>query len=368
MISLTLKKIVFGSAEFDDSERYLEFQYKFLSIVLWFGTIATAVFVVGVLAEKNPIPQNHMISMCLFTAFSILFSLIMRGRKHLFIYVAMAYEFVCLLEYTSALYYVPMDEFRVIWFFTNIPGVYLLLGPRAGIFITLVTVIGLAIGNRYLIRPYSDNAVATIVVSISYLSIFFYMFVQTALSFANALTLSNKKLYFLAMHDQLTGVYNSLAYYQKSDSFIQEAKKEDLSYAVLFVDLDHFKSINDQYGHEAGDIVLKSVASCMTNNLGKDGILGRIGGEEFCILLKNTDKYESTIVAERIRSAIENLMPTINTDMKIRITASIGVAHSKDLPNSSSVKEIQKKADEAMYYAKKTGRNRVSCLENVDSK
>ena len=356
-----LKHLLFGKVEFEASEEYLEFQFKFLCIVILAGAALTGLLVLGSHSDVNSIHPSHVRSMTLFTLGSMLFWLSLRGRKTWFLRVGWPYEIFCLLEYSSALYYVSADEFRVIWFLTNIPGVYLLLGQRAGLIISSLTAVGLAFANPHLPAPYSPNALATLLASVIYLALFFHVYADRSMSYFLRMHESNTQLYQLAMHDLLTGVLNARAYYQTCDKLIHLAKRAGSPYAVLFIDLDHFKSVNDVHGHAAGDLVLKSAAQCIGQHIRSSDLLGRIGGEEFSIFLPNTDLDSAKRVAESIRQKIEALSIEIAPGQCLRITASIGVARNQH--SDQTLKEIQQQADSAMYQAKKGGRNRVSCFE-----
>lgn len=356
-----LSTLLFGQITFESNEEYLEFQFKFLCIVIVAGAILTGLLVIGSHSAVNPIDSNHVRSMSIFTWGSLGLWLLLRGRKTWFIGLAWSYECLCLLEYISALYYVSEDEFRVVWFLTNIPGVYLLLGCRPGMVITACTALGLALGNAYLPAPYSPNAMATLLSSVIYLGIFFHLYANRAISFYLRMRESNRELYRLAMHDHLTGVFNAKAYYQFCDQLISLAGRSAAPYSVLFIDLDHFKAVNDTYGHATGDKVLQSAAHCIGKSIRSSDSLGRVGGEEFSVFLPNTTQESALGVAENIRRAIESLNIEIAELGTLRITASIGVAGN--LPEVSAMQEIQKRADQAMYKAKRAGRNRVAYLD-----
>lgn len=323
-------RLIFGDAAFQGSEEYLEFQFKFLCIVILAGALLTGLLVVGSHSGANPIHEAHVRSMTAFTLGSVLFWLLLRGRKGWFRQVAWAYEVFCLLEYTSALYYVSEDEFRVVWFFTNIPGVYLLLGQRVGFVITVLTALGLLLGNAYLPRPYSPNAIATLLAALAFLGLFFHAYAARSVSYFQRLQASNQKLYYLAMHDQLTGVLNARAYYQSCDQLIRLASRTRAPYSVLFIDLDHFKSVNDTYGHAVGDLVLKTAAECLTHTVRASDLLGRVGGEEFSVFLPNTDASQAVGVAEKIRLALAERAIPAAPGTALQVTASIGVAPSRE--------------------------------------
>ncbi|MDE2585446.1 MAG: GGDEF domain-containing protein, partial [Betaproteobacteria bacterium] len=176
---------------------------------------------------------------------------------------------------------------------------------------------------------------------------------------------SNARLYDLAMHDPLTGAFNARAYYQIGDQLIMAARRTESPYSVLFVDLDHFKSVNDTYGHAAGDTVLKACATCIAGNIRASDIIGRVGGEEFSLFLPATDIEAALQVAEKIRLAIETLEIPIAPERNLRISASIGVARSQQ--HDQTLQDIQRQADTAMYQAKSAGRNRVSCFTAASS-
>ncbi len=360
-----LSRFFFGRVDFPEGEEFREFQFKFLTVLLLFGGITTGLFLWLIESSISPpLSETHMRSMRWFTATSFVLWAALRGRKHWFLAIAWTYEIASLIELFSAAIYVPNDELRILWLFTNIPGVYLLLGRLAGGIMTAFIVIGFVAINPYVASPYSPNAIATGVIAMIYFAVFFHAYARQSIWFFVRMRDSNRKLHELATRDTLTGVLNARAYYEICDSMIRVAQRNHAPYAVLFVDLDHFKSVNDTYGHAAGDIVLKSVADCLTRNLRASDALGRIGGEEFCIFLPNTDMEGAKHLAEGIRTAIEALMPSIG-DRQLKITASIGVARNQH--SEQTMKEIQQQADQAMYRAKAGGRNRVSAFDELDA-
>lgn len=171
---------------------------------------------------------------------------------------------------------------------------------------------------------------------------------------------ANKQLQFLANNDPLTGVLNVRAYHKTCEKMINLAKRNDATFSVLFVDLDHFKNINDTFGHDAGDLVLKATSNCIINTCRKSDVIGRVGGEEFSIFLPETDSAGAIKFAEKLCANIEILNPSITEDNEIKVTASIGVATK--MAHHKTITDIQRDADHAMYHAKKNGRNRVSYL------
>lgn len=355
-----LSQWLFGPVQFQEREEYREFQYKLLIVLMVSGALLTAVLLLTVHMGVNPMDTAHVRAMTVFTILATVLWWVLRGHKGRFVTVAWLYELVCLLEYTSALVHVPQDELRIIWFYINVPGVYLLLGQRAGMVITGLTVTGLALGNAHLSAPYSIHAMATGILSLVYLGLFFHVYADRLLSYFARMRESNDMLGELATRDALTGIYNARAYQDMCNQQLASARRRQSPCAVLFVDLDHFKAINDQHGHLAGDKVLTDVAHCLARQLRSTDVLGRVGGEEFSILLPDTTVEAARQVADTIRLAIENLMPDTGSGKRLRVTASIGVTgHQSD---GETMESIQQRADQAMYAAKQQGRNRVSVL------
>lgn len=160
----------------------------------------------------------------------------------------------------------------------------------------------------------------------------------------------------LAMTDELTNLYNRRAFMLTLDREIATAVRFNRDLAVLAMDIDYFKKVNDRYGHSGGDTVLQFFATEALKNIRTQDTLGRIGGEEFAIILPETNIDEAKIIAERFRSAVEQI--SIEHDLgAIKFTVSIGIAGFDEL--SSNSKLIVNNADAALYAAKGAGRNQV---------
>ncbi|MBL1277909.1 MAG: diguanylate cyclase [Ectothiorhodospiraceae bacterium] len=167
---------------------------------------------------------------------------------------------------------------------------------------------------------------------------------------------SNQQLEVLAHTDELTKLPNRRHFLTILDSELARAKRHNTSLSIAYMDLDHFKQVNDTYGHEAGDAVLLSVAKVLSVNLRTEDSIGRIGGEEFCICLPGADVSHSLEPCERYRSLIQNLQ--IHTSSQIlTVTASFGL--TSFLPDTDDSIRLLARADEALYQAKQYGRNRV---------
>jgi diguanylate cyclase (GGDEF)-like protein len=162
-------------------------------------------------------------------------------------------------------------------------------------------------------------------------------------------------MYALAMTDELTGVPNRRAVLARLEPLLRRSDSEPCS--ILIIDIDHFKTVNDHHGHPAGDEVLKVVAEKVRTAVSEPAFFGRLGGEEFLIVLPGTGLEEARQVAESFRERIESVDTARWFSDRRHITASIGVAvshPSKDTPSS-----MLKRADSALYAAKRSGRNCV---------
>lgn len=161
----------------------------------------------------------------------------------------------------------------------------------------------------------------------------------------------------LATHDGLTGVFNRRHFLVLAEKEMQRQQRYGCCFSIIICDLDHFKQINDQYGHLVGDLILQRVAKACLSNLRKTDILGRFGGEEFIFLLPETNLAGAQWMAERIRFAIENL-PLTDVQASTGVTASFGVTCTEG-SKSTQLKDLIHQADEALYRAKSEGRNKV---------
>jgi diguanylate cyclase (GGDEF)-like protein len=177
----------------------------------------------------------------------------------------------------------------------------------------------------------------------------------------NALHEANIQLAHIASVDELTGIANRQHFRTEAQRELNRLKQDNQTASMILIDLDYFKRVNDTYGHGAGDFVLKSIAEPIRQSLRPKDLLGRMGGEEFFILLTETNVNSAANIAERIRQALESLELHYDGNM-IKITASLGVAELNKHENWSNLEDLDdltSRADQALYRAKEHGRNRV---------
>ena len=172
----------------------------------------------------------------------------------------------------------------------------------------------------------------------------------------------NKELTFLATRDALTGCLNRRAFSDRFKLLFDSAREDRGDLVCIMVDLDHFKQVNDNFGHSVGDEVIIMLAEVLKANTRKEDLVGRYGGEEFCVILPGMSLDQATTVAERIRLRIKD-ESSKRYENGPRVTASIGLACMRDNPEDPGALNIF--ADEALYCAKENGRNRVVTYDAI---
>ncbi|MBR7800647.1 GGDEF domain-containing protein [Undibacterium fentianense] len=218
--------------------------------------------------------------------------------------------------------------------------------------LSLARILGLMLAPANSVSMFAPTGVTPIV-------LLFASVAQMSMSFAFLLMINFRlahQLNTLATTDSLTGLLNRRSFEKQAQRELQYSKRTNLPVSLLVIDVDHFKRINDESGHLAGDEVLRQLAQLMTNAVRTNDYIARYGGEEFCILLPNTQSEQAHILAERIRILFSQLDIAWH-DKKLTCTVSIGVTDS-----SAGIEEFESllsTADQAMYAAKRAGRNRV---------
>lgn len=172
------------------------------------------------------------------------------------------------------------------------------------------------------------------------------------------LEIINKKLEELSVTDALTGLYNRRYFLERLNSEFSRSKRYNICISLLMLDLDHFKRVNDTYGHQKGDDVLRKTSKILKRNCRAHDIVARFGGEEFIMLLCQTDPDGAFIAAERIRKDVEDYRFTWEGGAPFKATISIGISSCPDI-KINNMNDLIRIADTSLYEAKKQGRNRV---------
>jgi len=171
------------------------------------------------------------------------------------------------------------------------------------------------------------------------------------------------ELFRQASTDALTGISNRRYFQNQAEQEVRRARRFARDMTVMMIDIDHFKPINDTYGHAAGDLIIQGVVKRSLESLRQSDSLGRIGGEEFAVVLPETSVAAAYDVADRLRAHIEE-KPIIVAHTAVNCTVSIGIAQLS--AQDSGIDELMKRADIALYSAKKKGRNRVEIAASVE--
>jgi diguanylate cyclase (GGDEF)-like protein len=160
-----------------------------------------------------------------------------------------------------------------------------------------------------------------------------------------------------AITDDLTGLVNRRGFGGALEAEIERARRFGEPLALILADIDDFKRINDMFGHPVGDVVLRSFAELLRSHVRDDDVTGRVGGEEFAILLPGTDAGEAATVAERMRRSLSTFAFPVSDGQAVQMTSSFGIA---ELATSAGADDLLRAADEALYRAKSEGKNRIA--------
>ncbi|MDQ6971211.1 MAG: diguanylate cyclase [Mariprofundaceae bacterium] len=179
----------------------------------------------------------------------------------------------------------------------------------------------------------------------------------------NQLKQSKEQLHYEATHDPLTGAYNRRHLQTLLSDGLAQASRYHVPYSVALLDLDHFKQVNDTYGHPAGDAVLKTVVQTLRAGVRDVDVIGRWGGEEFLILLPHTNHDEAILAAEHWLEWVSTTAIELPDGQTIRVSFSAGIASYKTpddtRPMTERIEALLREADQSLYAAKRSGRNKV---------
>jgi len=166
------------------------------------------------------------------------------------------------------------------------------------------------------------------------------------------------KLFHQATHDELTGLYNRKYILDRLSTMISGARRHGIALTLCICDIDHFKEVNDTYGHNAGDRVLSCFSEILKEELRNEDIPGRYGGDEFCILFPHASPEQALVSVERIRRNLANQVFTSESGNEFKVSATFGISAMST--NERDVSELISQADKALYLAKQDGRNRTT--------
>lgn len=294
-------------------------------------------------------PTQSLNNTLLLVSSGLLWPLVVR-RPHTFERAGAVFFAVVFYVAIAAQFLSVNDYFRPMLFFPCVGAVFLIFGAAAGWTALAVALGGFGLAVAHGNLPANPLGTSTFVLALSVTAFLFHLFRYQALAALEMIEAQNAALDKTSREDPLTGLLNLRAF----RDVMARWQNGDAPFAIAFLDIDHFKSINDQYGHDGGDTLLVAFARRLSEMRRPQDVIARIGGEEFAVLMPCLDMAEAEALAERLRSAIATASMELDGDA-LTITASIGVAMGHAVPGTSPLKI----ADSAMYLAKRCGRNRV---------
>ncbi|WP_373034123.1 GGDEF domain-containing protein [Sulfurovum sp.] len=353
---MNLNNFLNSGFKFREDEDLLQFKFKMLNSI--FPIIAFFAALFGLMSDLavHDLGPIHSKVNYVYSFLTLLLIFFLRQSKENYEKAAQLLLLISFATFTSALIFVTQNEFRIIWFYLLILGAYMLKDSKSGIFYTVATVGIILAANFFVDLQLSQKAINASILGLMIGSFLSLIYTNKITDYENSLKEQNSTLSILASTDYLTGIMNRRLFNEISKHYFQTAQRDNLNLTLLLLDLDHFKSINDSYGHQSGDQVLIHFVKIIEKTIRKSDIFARIGGEEFAILLSQTDYDTAYDFAEKIRTEIENM--TVQYEGKeISVTTSIGI--SKNSKTDNSFDDMFTRADQAMYQAKKAGRNQT---------
>ena len=338
------------------SEEYRRFKFKLFSSIM----VIAMVFAIGFgLMHDLGLNTIGTVQARLdygYAALSLVLLVLIKINKDAYSPALYIFLFASFITFVGAIMNVPIDQFRAIWLYLLVLVAYILAGTGTGIALTIASVMAVVLLSMTMSVAMNTETLVTTVGGLLVLSIIAYTHTDRMNRYARLLEENNGKLKQLASQDPLTGLFNPRMCTALGEQLMKVAVRENKPFSVVYMDLDHFKQINDEYGHQAGDDVLVKVAEIIAGYLRESDVCARLGGEEFCALLPDTDQDGAQQLAENIREQIEKAVH-LHENEALKVTASFGIAQLSQTDHNLG--DIQKRADQALYAAKKGGRNKV---------
>ncbi len=278
-----------------------------------------------------------------------------RRAPHHVLLVSWAVVVTCAVVLFAYIVVMEGRDYSLFWLALYPPVAFFLLGRRWGHILSSLVVGGNLIYVAYASQnwqpaPFTVHALLNIVIALAALFAVLRHIEKTRSEAFHHLRDHSERLEYIAITDPLTGLVNRSRLDQALSRGLQRAKREQKAFSVILMDIDHFKRVNDTYGHQVGDRILIELAQLLRGNTRGSDTLGRWGGEEFLLVAESCSRQQAKVLAEKIRHAVAAFV--FHAD--IRITISLGVASFRAGDDEST---LVRRADEALYTAKANGRN-----------
>jgi diguanylate cyclase (GGDEF)-like protein len=356
---MSIENFIYSGFVFGEDEDLLKYKFRMINSIL--VIVAFFAALVGLLSDLgiNDIGPIHSKVNYVYSLLTITLIFFLRSSRENYTTTANLLLIVSLLSFMSCLIFVPQDEFRMIWFFLLVFVAYMLNGTISGVLFTAAS-IGVILITHFLIDLHlSQVAINSAVLGLVIGSFLAETYTKKITGYERRLQKKNAELKVLASTDDLTGIMNKRIFQEVSKRYFKTAQRDRDSLTLLLFDLDLFKEVNDTYGHQVGDKLLIRFVEILESFLRKSDILARVGGEEFALLLFNTDFEGAYALAEKIREEVKH-HPFTYDRHNISMTTSIGATQLRE--SDASFDEIFARADKALYQAKADGRNKTRLI------
>jgi len=323
---------------------YLIYSFSLVGFIFIFGLGITGIY------TSNSILTTFLLGGSLLLVLNLFY--LKRTENYIISGYVVLYLFFALMLYL--VYAGGVENTGPLWIYCLPPVALYIHGLQRGlldltIFVFLITFMLFYPDNNLVETEYTNAFKIRIILSFLVVVFLSAVYGYSREKSSQKMVKMRKDLEFFLRRDELTGLYNRRGYQDKIHSI------KDTYGAILMCDIDHFKKVNDTYGHAVGDYTIQEISKCIHNNLRKDDIAVRWGGEEFFVFLTEVTMDNAFLVSEKLRESIENLAIDYNNERTIHVTMSIGIA---EINKKISLEDAIRNADNAMYISKAAGRNK----------
>lgn len=346
---------------FEDDETLLSFQYKIIRVMLVILIVFSLGFAMMYSLGLREVNSYEHVARYIHAALGFAFLMTLQFKKNSLVFVSYALILSSLAFFTLTVLSADFDSFRMIWYIVLTIAAFMISGIALGLMTALFSGVIIQLAHENFDLGMNDASIATVHSSLFIITLMLYFATKKIHQIEDKISSKNSFLNTLASYDTLTGVMNRRLFLEMADKGLQNSRSSDENFYFLMLDIDHFKNINDTYGHKVGDEVLKTYADIIAHNLRDGDIFGRLGGEEFGITIVEKNYEAAFFMAQRLRLVIEEYPFTVD-DKDLKVTASIGIAFGDE---RYSLEEVMHCADQAMYEAKNLGRNKISFFETA---